>query len=212
MTQQTKSLNPWEVLGLPKDATDREIKKAFRDLAKEHHPDKGGDGEIFAQISRAFALIENKEARKRYEKDKGKPVKSLNAMAMEVILLKIMAGIQKAQNINDLKYKPIIRKCEAAFQDDLIKMREDHKHNRWQMSIMADLAERFTYNGEEEGNFIANAIKDEIRGTKLTLKQIEHQMRIAARALTLLDKYEFRTALRESRPTNTFMWTSIGDR
>lgn len=200
MTQQKASLNPWEILGLPKDASDKEIKKAFRDLAKEHHPDKGGDASVFAKVSRAFALIKTKEARKKFEKDQGKPEKSLNAMAMEVIVLKVMAGIQKSQDINSLKYKAIIKVAEAAFQDDLTAMREDHKHNRLQMSIMKDLKERFTYNGEEEENFIAHAIEDEIRGTKMVLKSIELQMRIAARALTLLDKYDFNKAIRE-QPT-----------
>lgn len=209
MTQQMKSLDPWEILGLEKGASDKEIKKAFRKLAKKTHPDKGGDPELFAQISRAFALIKTKEARKKFEKDKGRPEKSLNAMAMEVILLKIMGGIQSAEDIRNVKYNALIRLCEVAFQDDLNKMKKKHKAEREQIEIIEDLISRFTYNGEDENDFISYALKDEIRNTKNTLKQIELQMRIAVRGLTLLDNYSFNRAIRE-RPTcdNTVWFTN----
>jgi len=206
MTQQTKSLNPWEILGLKEGASDKEIKKAFRRLAKEYHPDKGGDAAIFAQVSRAFALIKTKDARKKFEKDQGRPEKSLNAMAMEVILLKIMAGIQKSQDIKDIKYRSLIRLAEAAFQNDITKMKGDHKNNRQQIEVMNDIIDRFTYNGKAEEDFITHALKDEVNSTKRVLRSIELQLRIAARALTLLDRYEFRQALRD-RP-NAFTWTT----
>jgi hypothetical protein len=38
------------VLGVPPDASDEEVNNAFRDLAKEHHPDQGGDVETFQRL------------------------------------------------------------------------------------------------------------------------------------------------------------------
>ena len=40
----------YDVLGLTKDASEADIRKAYRKLAREHHPDKGGDAEKFKKV------------------------------------------------------------------------------------------------------------------------------------------------------------------
>ncbi|MBX4188089.1 MAG: DnaJ domain-containing protein, partial [Candidatus Doudnabacteria bacterium] len=48
----------YTTLGVPKTATPEEIKKAYRRLAHEHHPDKGkGDSEKFKQINEAYQVL-----------------------------------------------------------------------------------------------------------------------------------------------------------
>ena len=42
--------DPYEALGLQRGATEDEVKKTYRKLAREHHPDKGGDAEKFPVI------------------------------------------------------------------------------------------------------------------------------------------------------------------
>jgi len=44
----------WEVLGLSKDATKDEIRVKYKELAKVHHPDVGGDKNIFSRINNAY--------------------------------------------------------------------------------------------------------------------------------------------------------------
>ena len=45
-------------LGLRKNATPEEIKKAYKRLAREHHPDKGGDSNEFIKISEAYESLQ----------------------------------------------------------------------------------------------------------------------------------------------------------
>lgn len=61
------SSNLYETLGIEKDATDTDIKKAYRKLAIKHHPDKGGDEETFKKISHAYGILSNTEKRKQYD-------------------------------------------------------------------------------------------------------------------------------------------------
>lgn len=59
----------YEILGLKRDATLEEIKKAFRRLAHQHHPDKaGGDAERFKEISEAYQTLSDPEKRQRYDR------------------------------------------------------------------------------------------------------------------------------------------------
>jgi len=57
--------SPWEIIGVPVGASLEDIKKAYRKLAKEHHPDKGGDEELFKKISGAFEFLSKKPTAKQ---------------------------------------------------------------------------------------------------------------------------------------------------
>ena len=57
----------YDVLGVPTDATEADIKKAFRKLASQHHPDKGGDTDKFQQIQEAYETLSNVNRRQEYD-------------------------------------------------------------------------------------------------------------------------------------------------
>ena len=57
----------YKLLNVSKEASDSEIKKSYRKLAKENHPDKGGDPEKFKQIAEAYEVLSNKDKRTQYD-------------------------------------------------------------------------------------------------------------------------------------------------
>lgn len=57
----------YEVLGVGKNASADEIKKAFRRLAVEHHPDRGGDETKFKEVNEAYEVLKDESKRKRYD-------------------------------------------------------------------------------------------------------------------------------------------------
>lgn len=57
----------YEVLGVGKNASADEIKKAFRKAAIEHHPDKGVDEAKFKEVNEAYEVLKDSSKRQRYD-------------------------------------------------------------------------------------------------------------------------------------------------
>ncbi len=58
----------YETLGIGKDASDDDIKRAFRKLAHKYHPDKGnGNDEKFKEVNEAYQVLSDKQKRARYD-------------------------------------------------------------------------------------------------------------------------------------------------
>jgi curved DNA-binding protein len=57
----------YAALGVPRTATAVEIKQAFRKLASQHHPDKGGDTAKFQAIQAAYAVLGDEQKRAEYD-------------------------------------------------------------------------------------------------------------------------------------------------
>lgn len=66
-----KKRDYYEVLGVSKTATDAEIKKAYRKLAKKYHPDMNKDNpqaeELFKEVTESYNVLSDKEKRKLYD-------------------------------------------------------------------------------------------------------------------------------------------------
>lgn len=68
MKKETGSTNHYEILGVPKNATESEIKRAFRKKASKAHPDKeGGSSEKMAALNKAWMCLGDPQKRIRYD-------------------------------------------------------------------------------------------------------------------------------------------------
>ena len=57
----------YEILGVNQTASQETLKKAYRELSKEHHPDHGGDEEKFKEINEAYSVLSDPQKRKKYD-------------------------------------------------------------------------------------------------------------------------------------------------
>lgn len=60
----------YAALGVPKDATQADIKKAYRTLARDLHPDKGGSEDRFKEVSEAYAVLSDEKRRAEYDEQR----------------------------------------------------------------------------------------------------------------------------------------------
>jgi DnaJ-class molecular chaperone len=110
----------YQVLGVSRDATDIEIKRAFRELARQHHPDvsPNNNGEAFREINEAYAVLSDRDSRARYDRwghadDAG----GLSAVveAAQDILNDVFRRRRGKQRGRDLRYTLELTFEEAAF-------------------------------------------------------------------------------------------------
>jgi molecular chaperone DnaJ len=72
--------NYYQVLGVNENASNEEIRKAYRKLAKENHPDAGGNEETFKKISIAYDTLGDEGKRKQYDTQRNNPFSNMGDM------------------------------------------------------------------------------------------------------------------------------------
>lgn len=110
----------YDVLQVKKDATEQEIKKSFRKLTLEYHPDRpGGDEVKFKEINAAYEILGNKEKRELYDKYGLEGVKNGGGMSGFEDIFDIFGmrgggrGGQKAKK----KVRPTEREIQVSLED-----------------------------------------------------------------------------------------------
>jgi DnaJ-class molecular chaperone len=108
------------VLGVSRGATETELKRAFRELARKHHPDvsAGNDGEAFREVNEAYAVLSDRETRARYDRwghqDDPSGLSAVVEAAQDIIndVFRRRRGKQRGR---DLRYTLELTFHEAAF-------------------------------------------------------------------------------------------------
>jgi len=60
-------INYYQTLGIDRDATPDQVKRAYRKLASQHHPDKGGDKNKFQEIEQAYRTLSDPQKRAQHD-------------------------------------------------------------------------------------------------------------------------------------------------
>ena len=75
----------YDLLGVSKDCSKEDLKRAYKKMAIQHHPDKGGDSEKFKEISQAYQVLNDDAQRAKYDQlgDEGFENGGMNAPSFD---------------------------------------------------------------------------------------------------------------------------------
>ena len=82
----SNSMDYYNILGVTPNASDSDIKAAYRKLAMQHHPDRGGDSTQFAKINQAYEVLKDPARRAQYDNP--------NPKALDQRILQGMGGFE----------------------------------------------------------------------------------------------------------------------
>nr|XP_002126467.1 translocation protein SEC63 homolog [Ciona intestinalis] len=129
--------DPYEVLGVDRDADKIEIKKRYRQLSLENHPDKGGDSDTFMKIRKAYESLTDEETMQNW-KEYGNPdgpqamefgialpkwiVESKNSifvlgiyMALFMVIMPIIVGVWWSRSIKYSKEQVLLNTTQLYY-------------------------------------------------------------------------------------------------
>jgi hypothetical protein len=179
-------MNPYTELDVPVEASLETIKQRYRTLAQMHHPDKGGDEELFKRIKLAYEILSDPVRRKQY--DITGETTTTNAKDEAVAnIVQILLHVVPSFNVD---------------QDDLIQIAEIETKTMLEL-VHKDIGvtERYITNLEKvskklriktEGENILNSfIVNQIQQRKLELENFKHRVQVCNLMLEILKDYEY---------------------
>ena len=153
-----QNYNPYDILGIHDKSNPNEIKQAYRKLASKHHPDKGGNPELFDLINKAFqTVLRRAESIKPKEKIEHNDLKKGSE-----------SFFKKKTNV-DIKKSFNIDKFNTVYEENKMKNPYEKGYSDWKEDIVNENVN--ISNNINSGNF--NSAFEESRKMNNYNKQIQ---------------------------------------
>lgn len=177
-------IDPYETLGVSRDSDPETIKKSYRKLAKEHHPDTGGDESKITDLTLAYDILSNPDKKKRYD-ETGQSGPDNSQAQIYAEFLKMCEEILLKQE--GMPIKQSVERIRAGIEQ---QMRETEGKIDHQVKILEAAKARIVQAPENDilGHMIQQRL-DDFAKQKLALNASKE---IAEKALDLFDTYEIK--------------------
>ncbi len=190
--------DPYETLGVTRDATVAQVKRAYRAKAKKAHPDSGGNSEAFGAAYLAMRILSDHEKRKKFD-ETGTVDDSPNntrSGALQVIQHH-MSGIVNAfiQNGFNPQLDPrrmnVLAKIKEGIKGEIEQAKSGIANGKEVVEFMKDMAKRLD-GGDVPGNPLAASFHSHATGAEGTIANLKNGILCRELALEIIAKYKFR--------------------
>ncbi len=199
----------YKLLGVKKDATKEQIKKAYRKKANKHHPDKkGGDIKKFQEVSLANEILSDDEKRNRY--DNGDNV--FNNADPEIVMKQRMTQVfSDLVGMKDLDYKHV---------DIFAHLIENVKSILGQYPVMLDGMEKDLEKQKDildrisgdNSKLFTNVMSSKIEDTEAKIDSLKKEKILTEKIIVFLEVNEYRTDIKEQVFTGNFSFNTSNRR
>lgn len=178
----------YKVLGVGKFASKEEIKKAYKKLAKEHHPDtQNGDEEMFKKIVEAYNVLTDDEMRAIYDKTGQKEKMPDDEKVIEFLRVTIIPSILNSPNVYE---KDVIKALTMYIQDNIDTHVEQIQYYEKEIVKLSGVVDRFVVkNGKP--NVFREVIKEMIADKRNHVTYYQSEIKFYRYVLEFVKDYEY---------------------
>jgi curved DNA-binding protein CbpA len=198
--------NPYEIFGINTDATQDEIKSAFRKLSKENHPDaNNGNSKNFINIKKAYEILMHKEKRDTFDLygvviDLAEETKKLAFSIFLDVALRCPAGLPLDNEIKNFITIALIPKHEQEMKD------AEEKKKLLELRLAGIVSKP-----DDEEDFITIQTRKVIEDFERSFQMAMLKRDLHKAALELLQKYKFNLEQIESAERSSPEVSAIDD-
>lgn len=181
--------NLYEILDVPKDASESDIKKAYRKKAQTSHPDKdGGDEELFKAVQKAYEILSDANKRKHYDETGEESKDNLNNDVIESLIGIVLNVVQG----NDVKRNNILATAITLVHRQQDAHRSKRKQAELEHERLVEAARRIScVEGKE--NILKLALESQANRIKMALQEIDKVLSIGEEILVVIADYSYET-------------------
>lgn len=211
-----KDKNLYDTLGVDKNASADEIKKAYKKEASIHHPDKqGGDNDKMTQIVHAYSVLGNAGKKDRYDKtgeDTEQPFDKKFAEFVQMFFMKII------EQERDVEKVDLMKKLKDIARQNIAGTKQLRGENEGKKKKLEKVLVRLEAKKENRISFIITANIDNI---KLEIGALDEHLDFMKDVMECLDSYHYKFEVPEPKniqvggrfnrldPTENIDWTQF---
>lgn len=186
----------YDDLGVDRDATDDDIKAAYRREVKETHPDVGGDREAFERVQHAYLVLKDPKRRAKYDETGEDDAEPDNARADILSLIgkamrEVLSGL--AEDGRVLQQEEVTKHIRNWLFQHRDHLRKAIKEAEVEVAKLEELSGRFTQDGEGDGaSILENTLAGMIRPFQASIANGNDEVRKHEEALAMIDGAGFR--------------------
>jgi curved DNA-binding protein CbpA len=187
--------NPYEILGVRRDASDDQIKSAYRRRAKTTHPDSGGAPDAFSRVRKAYELLLDPVRRKVFD-DTGYDVELADPVDLQALIV-----IEKL--VNELT----LDEREPGTFDPLARMRsdlsEEMRKSRFSKRELERHSARIEHHLERlekrpSTDILGSMLRARIKAIASAISETEAKIKANERACEMIYDYAYEVDMHET--------------
>lgn len=199
-----RKVNHYDTLGVERDATAADIKKAYRKKAKSMHPDHGGDKDEFTALALAYDVLSDAKKKKRYDDTGLDGLQNFDALAGNLAMATFLSAIGNYRGVED--DCDIVKECVKLLQSKARAEERSVKSARNDAEFFKKILKRLKKKGNGEP-VIELGLEDQIRGAREAEDKAKENIEVIKRAVAMVEEYEYVVERKVNSVGVNLLWT-----